>query len=206
MIRLVVVDDHPAIATAIGAAASAQERPAMELVGQAASARDAIELIARLQPDVVLCDIWIDGAAAGLDVLRARADRGGARFVILSAFDQPSFLRAAIDAGAVGYLSKAADVGQIIEAVVAAANGETRFDEALVRTARDAPRPPSQREVEAIRLIADGASNDEVATALGISVKTVESHLRRLFARYGLMSRTELAMLAVRQGWLRPLP
>lgn len=206
MIRLVVIDDHPAIPAAVAAAVALRERPEVQLVGQASSAREATELIDRTRPDVVLCDIWLDGDAAGLDILRARAGADGPRFVVLSAFDQPSFLRAAIEAGAAGYLSKAADVSAVVDAVIAVAAGETLFDEALMRVARDAPRPPSEREVQAIRLIAEGASNDEIAVALAISVKTVESHLRRLFARYGLMSRTELAMLAVREGWLRPAP
>ena len=67
---------------------------------------------------------------------------------------------------------------------------------------RDAPRQPSARELEALRLLARGATNDEIAVGLGISIKTVESHLRRLFGRYGVLSRTELAMLAMREGWL----
>ncbi len=204
MIRLAVVDDHPAISSAIAAAIDG--RPEIELVGRATNARDAVELITRTAPDVVLCDIWLDGEAAGLDLLRSRADGNGTRWLVLSAFEQPAFLRAAIDAGAAGYLSKATDVEAILDAVSAVGAGESRFDEALMRAAQDAPRPPSDREIEAIRLVADGSTNDEIAATLGISVKTVESHLRRLFARYGTLSRTELAMLAVREGWLRPTP
>jgi DNA-binding NarL/FixJ family response regulator len=204
MIRLAVVDDHPAISAAI--AAAVEGLTDIELVGRATSARDALELIDRTSPDIVLCDIWLDGEAAGLELLRRQATATPPRFIVLSAFDQPSFVRAAIDAGAAGYLSKAADVAQIVEAVRAVGAGATRFDDAALRTARDAPRPPSEREIQAIRLLADGASNDEIAGALGISVKTVESHLRRLFGRYAVLSRTELAMLAVREGWLRPAP
>jgi DNA-binding NarL/FixJ family response regulator len=82
------------------------------------------------------------------------------------------------------------------------ARGETFFPAVTLRALRDAPRRPSARELGAIRLLARGASNDEIAVGLGISIKTVESHLRRLFGRYGVLSRTELAMLAVREGWL----
>ncbi len=204
MIRLAVVDDHPAISAAIAGAVA--ERADIELVGRATSARDAIELIDRTSPDVVLCDIWLDGEAAGLDILRQRAGSDRPRFVVLSAFDQPSVLRAAIEAGAWGYLSKATDVAGIVAAVLAVDAGERRWDEAGLRALENAPRPPSVREVQAIRLIAAGASNDEIAAALGISVKTVESHLRRLFGRYAVLSRTELAMLAVREGWLTAAP
>jgi DNA-binding NarL/FixJ family response regulator len=189
MIRLAVVDDHPAISAAI--AAAVEGRADIELVGRASSARDAVELIDRTSPDVVVCDIWLDGEAAGLEILRQRAGADRPRFVVLSAFDQPSFLRAAIEAGAAGYLSKATDVGEIVDAVIAVDAGEAQWDDARLRAVARAPRRPS---------------NDEIAAALGISVKTVESHLRRLFGRYAVLSRTELAMLAVREGWLTAVP
>lgn len=212
MIRLAVVDDHPAIAAAIGAAI--RDRPDIELVGSVTSAADAADLVERCQPDVLLCDLWLDGEAAGLDVLASisgPARTGGTqqhrpRVLVLSGFDQPSFLRAAFEGGAAGYLSKASSVEDIVDAVLAVARGETRFPAVTLRALRDAPRRPSARELGAIRLLARGASNDEIAVGLGISIKTVESHLRRLFGRYGVLSRTELAMLAVREGWLGSEP
>ena len=203
VIRLAVIDDHPAIATAI--AAALVDRPDLVLVGTAATSAAGLELVERERPDVVVCDLWLDGEPGGLDVLKrltaeAAADRP--RVLILSGFDQPSFLRAAWEGGAAGYVSKASDVGEIVDAIEAVARGETRFPPVTLRALRDAPRRPSERELGAIRLLARGASNDEIAVGLGISIKTVESHLRRLFGRYGVLSRTELAMLAVREGWL----
>jgi DNA-binding NarL/FixJ family response regulator len=200
VIRLVVIDDHPAIAAAIAAATA--DRDDIELVGRATSADEAIPLIDEVRPDVVLCDIWLGGTPTGLDLLEAMADRPSPRIIVLSGFEQASFLRAAFESGAAGYLSKAAELDEIIEAVGAVAAGETRFPAVTLRALRDAPRRPSPREIEAIRLLARGSTNDEIATGLGISIKTVESHLRRLFGRYGVLSRTELAMLAVREGWL----
>lgn len=203
VIRLAVVDDHPAIPLAIAAAVA--DRAEIELVGTVASAAAAIALVDDAAPDVVLCDIWLDGEPGGLDVLTAltAADRRGTpRVLILSGFDQPSFLRAAFEGGAAGYVSKASPVDAILDAVLAVARGETAFPAITLRALRDAPRRPSARELGAIRLLARGASNDEIAVGLGISIKTVESHLRRLFGRYGVLSRTELAMLAVREGWL----
>lgn len=220
MIRLAVVDDHPAIAAAIGAAIA--DRADIELVGSVTSAAEATDLVTRTGPDVLLCDLWLDGEAAGLDVLATfagparsggsgrAADLSGSsarpRILVLSGFDQPSFLRAAFEGGAAGYLSKASPVDEIVDAVLAVARGETRFPAVTLRALRDAPRRPSARELGAIRLLARGASNDEIAVGLGISIKTVESHLRRLFGRYGVLSRTELAMLAVREGWLAGEP
>ncbi len=220
MIRLAVVDDHPAIAAAIGAAI--RDRADIELVGSVTRAVDAADLVARTDPDILLCDLWLDGEAAGLDVLATFAGPAPTsgpgsgsspsgssrrpRVLVLSGFDQPSFLRAAFEGGAAGYVSKASPVEDIVDAVLAVARGETRFPAVTLRALRDAPRRPSARELGAIRLLARGASNDEIAVGLGISIKTVESHLRRLFGRYGVLSRTELAMLAVREGWLGSEP
>jgi DNA-binding NarL/FixJ family response regulator len=207
VIRLAVVDDHPAIVAALAAAIA--ERSDLEIVGSATTAAAAVELVERTAPDLVVCDLWLDGEPGGLDVLaaltapdRRPSPRPSPRVLILSGFDQPSFLRAAFEGGAAGYLSKASSLEAIVEAILAVARGETRFPPVTLRALRDAPRRPSVREMSAIRLLARGASNDEIAVGLGISVKTVESHLRRLFGRYGVLSRTELAMLAVREGWL----
>lgn len=203
MIRLAVVDDHPAIAAALTGAIAG--RTDLEIVGSATTAAAALELVERTAPDLVICDLWLDGEPGGLDVLAALtapARRPAPRVLVLSGFDQPSFLRAAFEGGAAGYLSKASPLEEIVEAILAVARGETRFPPVTLRALRDAPRRPSVREMSAIRLLARGASNDEIAVGLGISIKTVESHLRRLFGRYGVLSRTELAMLAVREGWL----
>jgi DNA-binding NarL/FixJ family response regulator len=204
VIRLAVVDDHPAIAAAL--AAAIRGRDDLTLVGSVTTAAEAVDLVERALPDVVLCDLWLDGEPGGLDVLAALTAGDGRRqpprVLVLSGFDQPSFLRAAFEGGAAGYVSKASPVGAIVDAVLAVARGETAFPAVTLRALRDAPRRPSAREMGAIRLLARGASNDEIAVGLGISIKTVESHLRRLFGRYGVLSRTELAMLAVREGWL----
>jgi DNA-binding NarL/FixJ family response regulator len=202
VIRLVVVDDHPAIAAAIRGAIV--DRDDVAIVGSATGVDDALTLVAATTPDVVVCDIWLDGQPGGLVVLAAIRERSPQRprVLVLSGFDQPSFLRAAFEGGADGYLSKASPVAAIVEAIQAVAAGESRFPDVTLRALRDAPRRPSPRELAAIRLLARGASNDEIAVGLGISMKTVESHLRRLFGRYGVLSRTELAMLAVREGWL----
>jgi DNA-binding NarL/FixJ family response regulator len=207
VIRVVVVDDHPAIGAALAAAVVG--RSDLELVGSAATAAEGIALVDAVAPDVVVCDVWLAGEASGLDVLSALtapSRRFRPRVLILSGFEQPSFLRAAFEHGASGYLSKASSVEEIVAAITAVAGGATIFPAVTLRALGDAPRRPSPRELGAIRLLAGGASNDEIAFGLGISVKTVESHLRRLFGRYGVLSRTELAMLAVREGWLGAEP
>jgi DNA-binding NarL/FixJ family response regulator len=206
VIRLVVVDDHPAIAAAIGAAIRDRPEAEIELVGTAATTAEALAVTDETRPDVIVCDLWIDGAPAGLELLLTLTSGGRGsgrpRVLVLSGLDQPSFLRAAFEGGAAGYLAKSSPVETIVETILAVARGETSFPSMTLRALRDAPRRPSPRELAAIALVARGATNDEIAAALGISIKTVESHLRRLFGRYAVLSRTELAMLAVREGWL----
>jgi DNA-binding NarL/FixJ family response regulator len=200
MIRLALVDDHPAILSALVEAAIS--RPGIEIVGSATDVEAAIDLVRRTSPDVIVCDVWIGGRSGGLDVVKQFGGGRAPRVLMLSGFEQPSFLRAAFEAGAAGYLAKTSEVDDILDAVEAVARGDTRFPAVTLNALRDAPRQPSSRELEALRLLARGATNDEIAVGLGISIKTVESHLRRLFGRYGVLSRTELAMLAMREGWL----
>jgi DNA-binding NarL/FixJ family response regulator len=204
MIRLAVVDDHPAILAAVTAAASS--RRGIEVVGQATDVDAAVELVELLHPDVMVCDVWLGGQPGGLQLVKRFGGGRGPRMLMLSGFEQPSFLRAAFESGAAGYLSKASEIDEILDAVEAVAAGETRFPAVTLSALRNAPRQPSARELEALRLLARGATNDEIAVGLGISIKTVESHLRRLFGRYGVLSRTELALLAVREGWLGAEP
>ena len=122
--------------------------------------------------------------------------------LLLSGYGQPSLVRAAIDRGAAGYLDKGAEMAAIVDAIRAVAGGRHGLPCGDLRAARDAPRRPSDREIEVIAHVVAGSTNAEVAAALDLSEKTVESHLHRLFDRYGLLSRTELAVLAIDEGWV----
>ncbi len=158
-----------------------------------------------------MSDIQLAGAAEGLRLLSASQERPSAdgrrpAVLILSGFDMPSLVRAAFERGAAGYLVKTADTDEILAAIRTVAGGGTAFSAAHVRSVRTAPRRPSDREIQVIGLVSAGASNGEVASLLGLSEKTVESHLRRLFDRYGVLSRTELVVLALREGWVSDAP
>jgi DNA-binding NarL/FixJ family response regulator len=203
-IGLAVVDDHPAIALAIEAAidSGAAGRP-IRVVGSARRVGDALELFGRAadRPDVVVCDIQLEAGIDGLDVVQA-ASEAGVKAIVLTSFDRSSLMRAAFERGASGFLPKTADVADILAAVRAVADGGTAFSGAALDAARYAPRPPSAREIEVIEEIQRGATSEEVGARLGISARTVESHLRRLFDRYGVVSRAELAVLALNEGWV----
>lgn len=197
-IRVLLVDDHPVVADGVRAMLAAEA--GIEVVGAARSAADAHELIERERPDVVVCDAEI-GADSGFEILRRHRDE--AAFVIFSAFDRRSYLQQAFDEGAHGYVVKGAPGAELVAAIRASAAGEYRFGADLMRAVRERVHRPTDRLLEVVRLTAEGLSNEQVAHAMGISPKTVEGHLRTLFDRYGIASRTELAMLAVREGWIQ---
>lgn len=201
MTRVVIVEDHPAIAEGLAALLAGE---GVEVVGIASAAEDAEELIRSQRPDLVLCDVMLGGRDAGFDLLARLKDVS--RFLMLSAYDYPAHHARAIAAGAGGYLSKMVDGAGLLAAVQSVAAGRTGFDASVLESARRAPRVPTPREREMLRELAGGATNDEIAVALRISVKTVEGMIRRLFERYSVTNRTELARLANAQGWLTSEP
>jgi len=209
-IRLGLIDDHPAIALAIEAATTtpnAGER-AIQLVGSARTPEAGIELVRRTgpdAPDVVLCDIQLQAGTDGLEVVEA-AHAVGCRAIVLTSFHRSSLMRAAFERGASGFLDKGAELDEVLRAVRVVAAGGTAFSAATLDAARYAPRPPSSREVAVLQELNKGATSDEIGVRLGISSRTVESHLRRLFDRYGVVSRTELAVLSVHEGWIDSTP
>jgi len=202
LIRVAIVDDHAVVRQGITALLSAQD--GLEVVGAAGSVDEAAALLDRAEVDVLLLDIRL-GTDSGLRFLQDRAKGASAAgqralpaVVVLSAYDYPQYADAALRLGAAGYVIKTAPLDELADAVRRAANGGMAFG---VRPARDLPRI-SPRELDVIRLVTEGRSNDEVGAALGIGVKTVETHLRRLFERFDVASRTELAARALREGWL----
>lgn len=199
-IRVGVVDDHPSILAAVTAAID--DADDLVLGGTGRTLNDALLLLP--QVDVLLCDVQLEGQAEGIRVLEVAHEQGrSAPVLLLSGHGHPSVVRAAVDRGAAGYLDKSTEVGAILDAVRTVAAGGTVFRAADLAAARATPRRPSERELQVISAVANGRTNAEVATELGVSEKTVETHLHRLFDRYGLMSRTELAVLAVEERWVR---
>jgi DNA-binding NarL/FixJ family response regulator len=203
MIRVAIVEDHPA--TAEGLAALLGKEPDLVIVGTAPDVTGAKTLIESTGPDVVLCDVELAGGGRGFELLGTAGDAGPRvpAIVYLSSYDYPAFHVVAAERGAAGYLLKTEPISKIIRAIRRAASGATAFDIGTLQAAVGSLRLPSEREIGLIGLLVAGRSNDEIAVDLGITIRTVESHLRRLFSRYRVFSRTELAILAVREGWIR---
>ena len=202
MIRVFLVDDHPGMLDAVARAIEAE--PDLSVVGQARDRAEAERQISTTATtiDVVVCDVQMGGDTDGLRILERFARCPGPVFLMLSAFDYPSLFRAAFERGAAGYVLKTSEMHDVVAAVRVVAGGGTAFSAASMRIIRQALRRPSEREVEVLELVAAGGSNEDIAERLFLSLKTIESHLRRMFDRYGVMNRTELAVLALKEGWV----
>ena len=198
-IRVAVVDDHPVVRD--GTAVLLATQPGLEVVGAASSLDEAVEMIASTPIDVLLLDIRL-GSDSGLRLLTGERDGQPGQpmpaVVVVTAYDYPQYADAALRLGAAGFVLKTAPVRELVGAIERAAAGGLAFG---VRPRQGLDRL-SPRELEVVRLVVDGRSNDEIGGALGIGSKTVETHLRRLFERFSIASRTELATRALREGWL----
>lgn len=195
-IRVAVVDDHPVVRE--GTAALLAAVPGFAIVGQGGAVDDARRLALSGEVDVLVLDVRL-GSDSGLSLLSEIRDAGGAAVVILTSFGYPQFVDAALRSGASGYVLKTASIPELTDAIRRAAEGGLAFS---VRPDNGGVRPPSPRELDVVRLVVDGRTNDEIGAALGIGAKTVETHLHRLFERYEVASRTELSTRALREGWL----
>jgi DNA-binding NarL/FixJ family response regulator len=194
VVRVAIVDDHPVVREGTAALLAAQ--PGIAIAGTAGSLDEARTLLATTDADVVLLDIRL-GTGSGLNLLTP--DRPGPAIIVLTAYDYPQYAEAALRLGAAGFVLKTAPMAELLDAIRRAAAGGLAFG---VRPAPGTRARLSRRELEVVALVVEGRSNDEVGVALGIGAKTVETHLARLFERFGIASRTELATRALREGWL----
>lgn len=198
MIRVGIVDDHPVVLD--GLVASLTKEPGIIVTWTAPTLIDARAAMASTPCDVILVDVRLpDGS--GLDLLSTSEPSGGPRFVVLSSFDRPQYGRAAFKRGAVAYVLKTAPIQEVIAALrTAMAGGATFQPHHLAALAGAASL--TARELDIVRLVAAGFSNDEIAARLALSRKTVEAYLTKLFERWQVGTRTELALRAEREGWL----
>jgi DNA-binding NarL/FixJ family response regulator len=194
VIRVAVVDDHPLVRE--GTAAIVERAEDMEIAGVAASLEELRPILRDGSVQVLLLDLRL-GAESGFDLLRHESAGRMPAVVVVTSFDYPQYADAALRLGAAGFVVKTAPTAELLDAIRRAAAGGLAFG---VRPGMGVAL--SAREREVLRLVADGASNDEIGARLRISSRTVESHLRRLFERHGAVSRTELASRALREGWL----
>jgi DNA-binding NarL/FixJ family response regulator len=201
--RVVLVDDHPIWRDGV----RSDLGEGFDVVGEAANAKEAIEVIRATRPDLVVCDLQIpDGG--GIAVVRACADT--TRVVMLTVSEQERDLLDAVGAGAVGYLVKSTPGPELVAALKRAAVGEPVFSPALaslllgefrrLAKASSGTQPLSEREREVLQLVARGHSYKEIGAELYIAEKTVENHVRNILGKLHLNHRHELVRFAVEHG------
>ncbi|GGS09820.1 DNA-binding response regulator [Streptomyces aureoverticillatus] len=205
MITLVVADDHPVVRD--GLRGMFESAPDFAVLGEAADGVAAVELVARLDPDVVLMDLRMPGGG-GVDAIAELTRRGArTRVLVLTTYDTDTDTLPAIEAGATGYLLKDAPRDELFAAVRAAAEGRTVLSPAvasrLVRRVR-APgdEPLSSREREVLALVAKGTSNRDIAKELFISEATVKTHLTHIYGKLGAKDRAAAVATAYGRGIL----
>lgn len=203
-LRVVLADDHTVMRTGLVALLAAE--PSIEVVGEAGDGREAIALVARLDPDVALLDLrmpQLDGGATAAIVAAAARTR----VLILTTYDTDSEIERAVEAGATGYLLKDATRAQLVDAIHAASRGETvlapRVAQRLVAKMRSpAPVTLTPRESEVLAGVAEGLSNAEIGKRLFIGEATVKTHLLRIFAKLDVGDRTRAVVVALESGLL----
>lgn len=200
-VRVLVVDDHPIVRE--GIVSIVASAPDLAVVGQAAHGAEALELVAQLSPDIVLMDLRMPvmGGVEATAAIHARFP--GVTVVILTTYETDEDILSAIEAGATGYLLKAAPMEELIQGVRAAASGQVALAPAVAAalvSRAQAPARLTPREVEVLRLVATGSTNGQIAAALHISEATVKTHLLRLFEKLGVNDRTRAVTLAMERG------
>jgi DNA-binding NarL/FixJ family response regulator len=204
MSRILLVDDHQILREGIR---RGLESAGEEIVGEAENGEEAIDLALQLRPDVIVMDISmpvLDGVAATERIL---AEMPGTKVVVLTMHDDVHKTRAALNAGAVGYLTKGTSMAEVIETVRAVIGGETVLSMdlavSMLRAAQESPShddPLSDRQVEILQMIADGHSTKQVAALLGITHKTIHNHLNSIYRKLDTQSLTHAVLSAVRMG------
>lgn len=206
--RLVLVDDH---AIWRGGVRSMLEDTEFSVVGEASSGKEAMTVVAELQPDLVLLDIRMAGGD-GLDALQTiKKTHPKIAVVMLTTYDNPTYMARAVAGGAAGYLLKGVEQEDLLTALRAVMRGEMLLDpKELVRSLRsvgqatselsDLIEPLTEREQEVLRLVATGLSNRDIASVLFVAESTVKTHVEHVIGKLGVSDRVQAAVWAARHG------
>jgi DNA-binding NarL/FixJ family response regulator len=204
-VRVIIVDDHPVVRTGLRGMLSAE--PDIEVVDEAASGEQALALVERHRPDVVLMDLRMPGVDGVTATGRITGTYDGVRVLVVTTYDTDTDILRAVEAGATGYLLKDTPRTELAAAVRAAARGETVLAPPVAAKLVTRMRSPvndqlTRREVEVLALVAQGMTNAEVGKRLYIGEATVKTHLLRLFAKLGVDDRTAAVTAAMQRGIL----
>lgn len=202
-LRILIVDDH--FMVALGLISALNRERDMNVVGDARDGLTALERFEALRPDVTLMDGMLPDMH-GVDVTRRIIDaHPEARVILVSINETAEDIQRAIDAGASGYLPKSSEKAEMVRAIRAVASGERFIPLRLLEklSAHHVSTPLSGREIDVLRLVAQGRANKEIAAELGLSEPTVKTYIVRLLAKLGAPDRTRAVTMALELGYLR---
>ena len=207
-IRLLIADDHNLVRAGLCALISTE--PGMEVVGQAADGIEAVLKARSLRPDIILLDLVMPRQGGIEAIAEIKAEDPEARILVLTSFADDDKVFPAIKAGALGYLLKDSSPQQLLQAIHDVHRGESALDPAIARKLiRELNQPPdlprteeplTAREVEVLRQVAQGLSNQEIADRMVVSERTVRTHVSNILDKLHLANRTQAALYAVREG------
>lgn len=206
MIRVLIVDDHPIVRTGLVALVDAADD--LEVVGTAVSGEEAVAAASALSPDVVLMDLRLPGIDGDEATARIVAARAATRVVILTTYETDDAILRAIGAGASGYLLKAAPEEELLAGIRAVAAGEVALAPSVARVlVRQAAQPEDRplltpRELDVLRLVAQGLNNRAIGVRLHVGEATVKTHLLHAFGKLGVDDRTRAVTRAMELGLL----
>jgi DNA-binding NarL/FixJ family response regulator len=205
-IRLIIVDDHEVVRAGLQGMLASQ--PDFEIVGEAADGSEAVEMAARLRPDVVLMDLRMPRMNGVEAIHQIRVQQPDAHILVLTTYDTDADILPAVEAGATGYLLKDTPREELFRAVRAASRGESVLAPVVAARLMGRMRAPaeealSEREIEVLTLVARGASNREIAHGLHISEATVKSHLIHIFGKLSVSDRTAAVTTGLERGIIR---
>jgi NarL family two-component system response regulator LiaR len=208
-ITIFLADDHTVVRKGLEALISTQED--LELVGAATDGVEAVEGVAQLNPDVILLDIQMPRKGGIEAIAEIKAANPQARILVLTSFSEDETVFAAIKAGALGYLLKDASSGDLLGAIRNVYHGRSSLHpDIALKVIQELNKPPvdlppteeplTVREVEVLKLVARGMTNQEIADRLVVSERTVRTHISNILSKLHLANRTQAALYALRQG------
>ena len=207
-IRILIVDDHSIVRE--GQRALIETEPGLELVGEAADGLEAVQLARSLQPDVIMIDLIMPRMGGIEAIEQIKSQNSAASILVLTSFAEDEKVYSAIKAGALGYRLKDASPQELLTAIREVYQGEPSMDPAIahklmreLQRSSDLPpteEPLTEREVEVLKLVAQGKPNQEIAETLVISERTVRTHVSNILSKLHLANRTQAALYALREG------